>query len=91
MLPTAVYVLSLVGGILLSGLGALSQKMTDKDVTAKSVGRDFLAGGLIVLFLGFLIPDSFNDISSLLPSMPSIPTSLGGGSGELELQVDPRM
>jgi hypothetical protein len=90
MLPTAVYVLSLVGGILLSGLGALSQKMTDKDVTTKSLGRDFIAGILIVIFLGFLIPDSFNDISSLLPTMPS-GISLGGGSGELELQVDPRM
>ncbi len=91
MLPTAVYVLSLVGGLLLSGLGALSQKMTDKDVTVKSVGRDFIAGSLIVLVLGFFIPDSFKEISGLLPTMPSFPTSLGGGSGELELQVDPRM
>ena len=91
MLPTAVYVLSLVGGLLLSGLGALSQKMTDKDVTTKSLGRDFMAGSLIVLVLGFFIPDSFKEISALLPTMPSLPTGLGGGSGELELQVDPRM
>jgi hypothetical protein len=89
MLPTAVYVLSLVGGILLSGLGALSQKMTDKEVSAKSVGRDFVAGGLIVLFLGFLIPDSFKGLESMIPSLPSVVNV--GGSGDLELQVDPRM
>jgi hypothetical protein len=91
MLPTAVYVLGLLGGTVLSGLGALSQKMTDKEVTAKSVGRDFIAGLLIVLFLGFLIPDSFAGLSSMIPSLPALPTSLAGGNYDLELQVDPRM
>lgn len=86
-----VYVLGLIGGLVLSGLGALSQKMTDKEINAKGIGRDFIAGTLIVLFLGFLIPDSFKEISSLLPAMPSFPTSLSGTGSDLELQVDPRM
>ena len=90
MLPSAVYILGIVGGLVLSGLGALSQKMTDKEITTKGIGRDFIAGTIIVLVLGFFIPDTFKEVSNLLPSMPSMPSFPGNG-GDLELQVDPRM
>ena len=91
MLPTNVLSLSLVGGVLLSGMGAAAQKMNEKEITVKTIGRDFVAGLLIVIFLGFLIPDSFHGlgINFSLPSI-SLPMSLTGSS-DLEIQVDPRL
>jgi hypothetical protein len=89
MLPTNVLTLAVVGGLVLSGMGAASQKMTDKEITIKTVGRDFVAGLLIVIFLGFLIPDSFSGLGFSLPAI-SLPTSLTS-SGDLEIQVDPRL
>ena len=91
MLPTNVVTLAIIGGLALSGMGAASQKMTDKEITIKSIGRDFVAGLLIVIFLGFLIPDSFSGLgfNLSLPSL-SLPMSLTGSS-DLEIQVDPRL
>jgi hypothetical protein len=92
MLPTNVLTLAVVGGLALSGLGAASQKMTDKEITIKSVGRDFVAGLLIVIFLGFLIPDSFNGLGFTLPAL-ALSASFASltGSNDLEIQVDPRL
>ena len=91
MLPANVLSLALVGGLVLSGMGAAAQKMTEKEITIKTVGRDFVAGLLIVIFLGFLIPDSFNGLGFSLPlatlSLPSVLI----GSNDLEIQVDPRL
>ena len=89
MLPTNVLSLAVVGGLILSGMGAASQKMTDKEITIKTVGRDFVAGLLIVIFLGFLIPDSFTGLGFTLPAI-ALPMSLTG-SNDLEIQVDPRL
>ncbi len=92
MLPTNVVTLAIIGGLALSGLGAASQKMTDKEITIKTVGRDFVAGLLIVIFLGFLIPDSFNGLGFTLPAL-ALPASLASltSSNDLEIQVDPRL
>lgn len=89
MLPANVLSLGIVGGLILSGMGAASQKMTDKEITIKTVGRDFVAGLIIVIFLGFLIPDSFNGLNLSFPAI-SLPVSLTG-SNDLEIQVDPRL
>ena len=89
MLPTNVLGLALVGGLALSGLGAAAQKMSEKEITIKTIGRDFVAGLLIVIFLGFLIPDSFTGLGFSLPAI-SLPVSLTG-SNDLEIQVDPRL
>ena len=89
MLPTNVLSLALVGGLALSGMGAAAQKMTEKEITIKTVGRDFVAGLLIVIFLGFLIPDSFTGLAFSLPAI-SLPVSLTS-SNDLEIQVDPRL
>ncbi len=89
MLPSNVWALAAIGGLALSGMGAAAQKMSDATITITSVGRDFFAGALIVIVLGFLIPDSFKDIGFSLPSL-SFPMSLSSG-GELEIQFDPRL
>lgn len=92
MLPTNVIILSLVGGLVLSGLGAAAQKMSETTITVKTIGRDFFAGSLIVIVLGFLIPDSFKDIALMFPASFTFPTSLGlTSSNVLEIQVDPRL
>ena len=72
-------------------MGAAAQKMNEKEITVKTIGRDFVAGLLIVIFLGFLIPDSFSGLgfNLSLPSL-SLPMSLTGSS-DLEIQVDPRL
>jgi hypothetical protein len=92
MLPSNVLSLAVVGGLVLSGLGAASQKMTDSEITVKTFGRDFIAGVLIVIFLGFLIPDSFNGLGFALPVL-ALPAGLASltGSNDLEIQVDPRL
>lgn len=89
MLPSNVWALAAIGGLVLSGMGAAAQKMSDSTITIKSVGRDFFAGALIVIVLGFLIPDSFKGLGFALPSL-SLPVSLTG-SNDLEIQVDPRL
>lgn len=89
MLPSNVWALAAIGGLALSGMGAAAQKMSDTTITITSVGRDFFAGALIVIVLGFLIPDSFKGLGLSFPSL-SFPISLSN-SGELEIQVDPRL
>ena len=92
MLPTNVITLAIMGGLALSGMGAASQKMTDNEITIKTIGRDFVAGLLIVIFLGFLIPDSFIGLGFALPALV-LPAGLAmlTGSNDLEIQVDPRL
>jgi hypothetical protein len=92
MLPTNVVTLAIMGGLALSGMGAASQKMTDKEITIKTIGRDFVAGLLIVIFLGFLIPDSFNGLGFAFPAL-ALPASLAmlTSSNDLEIQVDHRL
>ncbi len=79
---------ALIGSVLFSILGVIATYYRDDKPTAKSVGRDFVAGSLIVLFLNALMPALFPPLSFTIPGMPTFDEVMarrGGGDYELQL------
>jgi hypothetical protein len=81
-----------LGGFLIATIGAASAYFTEKKMpTMKSVMRDFIIGGILVLLLLQLVPDSLKSVADYLPSFKTI---LSGGAmgldsvtNEMEIQV----
>ena len=79
----------LIGGSLISALGALSTyNVESKTPTIKSISRDFIIGSVIFMLIMQLLPESslsmINYISSLIPiGLPSLVSA----SDDLDIQV----
>ena len=90
---TIVYLFA--GAVLFSLLGVLATYYRDDKPSGKSVGRDFVAGGIIVLFLKTMIPGFFPELSLKIPGIPSFDQVMarhyggggGGGNTDYELQI----
>jgi hypothetical protein len=84
----------ILGGSLIAGLGSISTYTFEKkDPTIKSVSRDFIIGGILFMFIMYLLPESsaalINMIMSLsifsLPTLTTLP--LTATQDELEINV----
>ena len=79
----------LIGGSLISALGALSTyNVENKKPTMKSVSRDFIIGSVLFLLIMQLLPESslaiITYITSFIPSgMPSLTSPVD----DLDIQV----
>jgi len=84
----------ILGGSLIAVLGSISTYTFEKkDPTIKSVSRDFIIGGILFMFIMYLLPESssalINMIMSLsifsLPTLSTLPVS--AAQDELEINV----
>ena len=88
---TIVYLVA--GAITFSLLGVVATYYRDDKPTGKSVGRDFVAGSIIVLFLRTMVPSFFPEFSFKIPGIPSFDDVMARRSGQMnggsdyELQI----
>ncbi len=78
------------GAFIFSILGIIATYYRDDKPSGKSVGRDFVAGGIIVLFLKTMIPGFFPELSLKIPGIPSFDQVMarrGDGATDYELQI----
>ena len=81
------------GAITFSLLGLIATYYRDDKPSGISVGRDFVAGGIIITFLKTMIPGFFPELSFKIPGIPSFDQVMfrrgGGGdaSTDYELQI----
>lgn len=78
------------GAMIFSILGVIATYYRDDKPSGKSVGRDFIAGGIIVLFLKTMIPGFFPELSLKIPGIPSfeqVMSRQAGGATDYELQI----
>ena len=89
MLNTSTAVYSIIGSILFSIRGVISTYYRDDKPTGKSIGRDFVAGAIIVLFLNVFMPSLFPAINLTIPGIPSIQDVMYRRSigGDYDLQL----
>ncbi len=89
MLTSSTAIYSIVGSILFSILGVIATYYRDDKPTGKSIGRDFVAGALIVLFLNVLMPSLFPTLNLTIPGIPSIQDVMArrSGGGDYDLQL----
>lgn len=80
---------SIIGSILFSILGVIATYYRDDKPSAKSIGRDFVAGALIVAFLNVFMPSLFPPMNLSIPGIPSIQDVMARRSngGDYELQL----
>jgi hypothetical protein len=82
-----------LGGSLIAALGSISTYTFEKkDPTIKSVSRDFIIGGVLFMFIMYLLPESsmslINMITSLsIFSLPSFTNVATASQDELEINV----
>lgn len=82
-----------LGGSLIAALGSISTYTFEKkEPTIKSVSRDFIIGGVLFMFIMYLLPESsmslINMITSLsIFSLPSFTTAASASQDELEINV----
>uniref|UniRef100_A0A6C0IFQ8 Uncharacterized protein n=1 Tax=viral metagenome TaxID=1070528 RepID=A0A6C0IFQ8_9ZZZZ len=83
-----------LGGSLIAALGSISTYTFEKkEPTIKSVSRDFIIGGILFMFIMYLLPESsmtlLNMITSLsifsLPTLSTLPVTTA--QDELEINV----
>lgn len=78
------------GAFIFSILGVISTYYRDDKPSGKSIGRDFVAGSIIVLFLKTMIPGFFPELSFKIPGIPSFDQVMarrGDGATDYELQI----
>ena len=78
------------GAVIFSTLGVIATYYRDDKPSGKSVGRDFVAGGIIVLFLKTMIPSFFPELSMKIPGIPSFEQVMfrrSNSSTDYELQI----
>jgi hypothetical protein len=83
---------SIIGSTMFSILGVIATYYRDEKPSGKSIGRDFIAGALIVLFLNVFMPSLFPTMSLTIPGIPTIQEvmsrrSFGGGGNDYDLQL----
>jgi hypothetical protein len=82
-----------LGGSLIAGLGSISTYTFEKkEPTVKSVSRDFIIGGILFMFIMYLLPESsmslINMITSLsIFSLPSLSLPTTASQDDLEINV----
>jgi hypothetical protein len=80
-----------IGGAVIASIGAVSMYAVEKKKpTVKSLIRDFIIGGVMVLLLLQLLPDSAQHLIDTVKSIPSFSSSMMGGSsglGDMDIQV----
>lgn len=82
-----------LGGSLIAGLGSISTYTFEKkEPTIKSVSRDFIIGGILFMFIMYLLPESsmslINMITSLsIFSLPSLSLPITASQDDLEINV----
>ena len=82
-----------MGGSLIAGLGSISTYTFEKkEPTIKSVSRDFIIGGILFMFIMYLLPESsmslINMITSLsIFSLPSLSLPTTASHDDLEINV----
>ena len=82
-----------LGGSLIAGLGSISTYTFEKkEPTIKSVSRDFIIGGILFMFIMYLLPESsmslINMITSLsIFSLPSLSLPATASQDDLEVNV----
>jgi hypothetical protein len=79
-----------IGGTTIAILGGIAEYLKEKEMPrAKGIMRDFIIGAIMTLLLFQLLPDSMSDLTHSLSSMSNVVSSVGGGLGgaEPELQV----
>ena len=77
----------LLGGLVIAGIGALVAYMNEKKMPSmKSVVRDFIIGGVLMLLVLQLVPDTFESAVSNLPNMKDVFSGVSGAN-EMEIQV----
>ncbi len=94
MLNSSTIMYLFAGAISFSILGLIATYYRDDKPTGKSIGRDFIAGSIIVLFLKTMIPGFFPELTLTIPGIPSFSQVMqrraGGGDGvasDYELQL----
>jgi hypothetical protein len=90
MLNSSTIMYLFAGAILFSTLGLIATYYRDDKPTGISVGRDFVAGGIIVVFLKAMIPSFFPELSLTIPGIPSFDQVMArrvGGASDYELQL----
>jgi len=63
-----IFIWIIIGGIIVATLGACSVYYLNEIPTKKQLSRDFIIGSLFTGFLYPLIPESFNEMKSILTS-----------------------
>jgi hypothetical protein len=82
-----------LGGSLIASLGSISTYTFEKkEPTIKSVSRDFIIGGILFMFIMYLLPESsmalINMITSLsIFSLPSLSLPTTASQDDLEINV----
>jgi hypothetical protein len=85
----------LLGGTVVCALGAVAEYMREKETfpNYRALGRDFIIGAVLVVFILQVLPESMSNVLAFLPTMKSIgdsmPSMSVGGSVEPDLQVGP--
>ena len=82
-----------LGGSLIAGLGSISTYTFEKkEPTIKSVSRDFIIGGILFMFIMYLLPESSMSLISMITSLSifslsslSLPTT--ASQDDLEINV----
>lgn len=89
MLSSSTLTYSLIGAVLFSILGVVAAYYRDDKPSAKSVGRDFVGGSVIVFVLHLFVPKMFPELSFKIPGMPSLDEVMArrGGGGDYDLQL----
>ena len=59
-----------LGGSLIAGLGSISTYTFEKkEPTIKSVSRDFIIGGILFMFIMYLLPESSMSLINMITSL----------------------
>ena len=89
MLSSSTAIYSIIGSVLFSILGVIATYYRDDKPSGKSIGRDFVAGALIVLFLNIFMPSFFPPMNLSIPGIPSIQDVMArrSGGGDYDLQL----
>jgi hypothetical protein len=71
MTPLELFVWAIAGGLLVAGLSALAVLYNKEEFNMKHLSRDFILGAATTGFIYPLIPDSFDDVKSVVQSATS--------------------
>jgi hypothetical protein len=78
-----------VGGLVFIGLSFTAAKYKDKEYKRMNVLQDFISGTILIAFTGVLVPDIFPTMGIPISLPASFSSGVGGGTGDLDLQVGP--
>ena len=87
---TTLFVWAFLGGLFLAALGAGFLYYKTESYSKKQLSRDFILGTLLTGLLYPVLPESLNEIQTVLPSIPSLTADIPHTSGlDPGVQVGP--